>query len=160
MKNKTRISNFGFLWFSKNFETNKYKRIFGTKTCFENLLKTLEKIGKIVVKNLGRNKPRELIFVGFPKYSHWGSKQVQNDLSVDRPVDRSQNQRVNSLVDWWEQAVWIGQPHGRPAQGQGSVHVSVHIGWPSGRPSSGPVDQSVNCQQAQDWDYRVWNVGF
>ena len=51
------------------------------------MLKILKKIGKIALENLRRNRPREPIFIGFPKYSCLGPEQAQNGMSVNHPVD-------------------------------------------------------------------------
>jgi len=46
---------------------------FGKKTLLKTLLKTLEEVRKIALENLSENRLREPIFIGFPKYSRWGS---------------------------------------------------------------------------------------
>ena len=70
------------------------------------MLKTLKKIRKFALENLGRNRPKEPIFIRFSKYSRWGPEQAQNGMSVDRPVDQP-TIRFLTVGD-------VRQPFGRP----------------------------------------------
>ena len=138
-------------------------RVLVLKLLLKTLLKTLEKVRKIALKNLLRNKIHfyrgsKNIAVGVQNRSKLTCRStgqrsdcLTSGLSVDRPkaiclsvdcpIDRGQNQKVNSLV---------GRPAGRPGPdpesrlsgtvncqvvGQGSVHVlytSVDPQWSQG----------------------------
>ena len=63
-------------------------------------------MGRIALENLVKNWPRELIFIGFSKYSRWGPEQVKIDISVDRPVDQPTVRFLTVRV--------TGRPPGRP----------------------------------------------
>ena len=80
----------------------------------------------------------------FPSSQPPGRPRPEPESSLSGSVDdRSTGARSR------EQALRIGRPHGPPAQSQNFCACSVHIGRPTGRPSSGPVDRSVDHQQAQ-----------
>ena len=77
-------------------------------------------MGKIDLKNLSENWPKEPIFIGDPKYSRWGPNQVKTDLSVDRPI-------------YWPTVKFLivgadGRPAVRPPKG------NLPVGRPPDRP--------------------------
>ena len=138
-----------FLFFSFFIYQEVFSKSFLCVSFPKTLLKILEKVRKIALKNLRRNRPRELIFIGFSKYSLRGPEQPQNGLSVNRPVDRpksdfwGQNERASLYgrltgAIYIEQTLWNGQPLGRPLK---PVHLCAHRSTDPGfgRPVSWPL---------------------
>ena len=92
---------------------------------------------------------------GSPKYSRWGSEQVKNDMSVDRPVDRP------TIIF---QTIGVAdQPPGRPRQGHSPIGRSLGlrstvaksreqcslVGWLLGRPGPDPESNSLDQSTAR-----------
>jgi len=95
-------------------------------------------------------------------FDHWGCRSTgrstaQGNLPVGQPSGRSRPEPESELsgrstrARSRDQALWIGRPHGRPAQWPEPCARLVNIGRPLGRLRSDPVDWSVDrqCSQAE-----------
>ena len=85
-----------------------------------------------------------------PDRSHPGQWPIGRSVSRPRPEPESELSSRSIGARSREQALWIGWPHGRPAQWPEPCACLVYIGRLPGRPRSGPVDRSV---------YRQWSQG-